>query len=230
MTMLPPAHPDPERLSALAGHDPDAEADRGLTEHVSSCPECSAEVRQLSLLRAALAELPDLVPSRPLQLVPPVPAASAPRGWRQVYRRAFAPLVVAGMVLLLVGSVGATGVLGPSGVGTFLQRLVPATQSAAEGAGPSAAPQAPEYGNDSGAPGLPTPVPDPGVTGAQASEAPRATNPPPADNGGESSRGEGLTDTDAGSVGWLVLALAGVVLIGVAFITRRAGSSATPSR
>ena len=28
MTMLPPAHPDLERLSALAGADPDAEADR----------------------------------------------------------------------------------------------------------------------------------------------------------------------------------------------------------
>jgi anti-sigma factor RsiW len=114
--MLIPNHPHDERLSALASGDPEAVADTALTEHVSSCPRCTDTVADLGALRASLAELPDLRPHRPLQLLPPVPdvPASADRvgGWA---RRFFAPMLTAGAALALVGVVGTTNPLG--GVG-----------------------------------------------------------------------------------------------------------------
>ena len=70
--MLIPNHPDDERLSALAWHDADAAADTKLTLHVSSCDRCAALVNELGALRAVLADLPDVAPSRPLRFIPPV--------------------------------------------------------------------------------------------------------------------------------------------------------------
>ncbi len=90
------------------------------------------------MLRSALAELPDLAPSRPLQLVPPVSAQAAPAGWRVAFRRAFAPVAIAGVVLLVVGGIGATGSLGPADA----QQLIPLSfQSAARPAAEDAAPE-----------------------------------------------------------------------------------------
>ena len=43
-----------------------------LSEHVASCLRCTDTVAELGALRAALAEMPDLQPHRPLQLLPPV--------------------------------------------------------------------------------------------------------------------------------------------------------------
>ncbi len=71
--MLIPNHPHDERLSALASGDPEAVADSALSEHVASCIRCTDTVAELGALRAALAEMPDLQPHRPLQLLPPVP-------------------------------------------------------------------------------------------------------------------------------------------------------------
>ena len=71
--MLIPNHPHDERLSALASGDPEAVADSALSEHVASCVRCTDTVAELGALRAALAEMPDLQPHRPLQLLPPVP-------------------------------------------------------------------------------------------------------------------------------------------------------------
>ena len=106
--MLIPNHPDDERLSALASRETDAAADATLTDHVSSCHRCSELVNDLGALRAALADLPDLALSRPLQLLPPVeaaPAGAADRlgGWA---RRFFAPVLASGAALALVGTIG----------------------------------------------------------------------------------------------------------------------------
>lgn len=106
--MLIPNHPNDERLSALASRETDATADATLTAHVSSCRRCTDLVNELGALRAALADLPDLAPSRPLRLLPPVeaaPAGAADRlgGWA---RRFFAPVLASGAALALVGTIG----------------------------------------------------------------------------------------------------------------------------
>ncbi len=111
--MLIPNHPHDERLSALASGDPEAVADSVLSEHVSSCHRCTDTVAELGALRASLADLPDLRPNRPLQLLPPVTDAEPSRadrvgGWA---RRFFAPVLTAGAALAMVGLVGTTAPL-----------------------------------------------------------------------------------------------------------------------
>jgi len=106
--MLNQNHPIDERLSALASHDIDATADATLTAHVVSCDRCTELVHDLSALRVVLADLPDLRPSRPLQLLPPVEADHATDrlgGWA---RRFFGPVLAAGAALTLVGTIGTT--------------------------------------------------------------------------------------------------------------------------
>lgn len=106
--MLNPNHPDEERLSALAARDDDAVADGPLTSHVDTCDRCAALVSELGALRVSLSQLPDIVPPRPLRLVPPVdePRAGIVErlgGWA---RRFFAPVATAGAALALVGLIG----------------------------------------------------------------------------------------------------------------------------
>jgi hypothetical protein len=104
--MLNQHHPDDERLSALASHDDDAIADVALTSHVHTCARCAETVAELGVLRVSLADLPDLRPSRPLQLLPPVaddPAAARAGGW---VRRLFAPALTAGAAIAMVGLIG----------------------------------------------------------------------------------------------------------------------------
>lgn len=101
--MLIPNHPADERLAAFAADDLDT-PEPALAEHVSSCARCSAVVDDLSALRIALGEMPDLAPNRPLQLIPAV-AAPASGGW---VRRIFAPALAAGAAIALVGAVGTT--------------------------------------------------------------------------------------------------------------------------
>ncbi len=105
------SHPDDELLAAFAGADRDAIADRVLTDHLAICDRCRGIVDELTMLRSALAELPGLTPSRPLQLLPPVPepARSGASGW---LRRLVAPVMATGVGLLLVGAVGSAGLLG----------------------------------------------------------------------------------------------------------------------
>lgn len=111
--MLIPNHPHDERLSALASGDPEAVADSVLSEHVASCHRCTDTVEELGALRASLAELPDLHPHRPLQLLPPVTEPAPSRvdrvgGWA---RRFFAPVLTAGAAIAMVGLVGTTAPL-----------------------------------------------------------------------------------------------------------------------
>lgn len=103
--MLTPNHPDDERLSALAAHDPDVDSDGALTAHVGECARCEEIVTELRSLGLALAELPDVAPPRPLRLLPEVEPSRADgaAGWM---RRIFAPVMVAGAALALVGMVG----------------------------------------------------------------------------------------------------------------------------
>jgi hypothetical protein len=106
--MLIPNHPDDERLSALASREPDATADATLAAHVDSCVRCTELIAELGVLRAALADLPEVTPSRPLRLLPPVedspvPAADRIGGWA---RRFFAPVLASGAALALVGTIG----------------------------------------------------------------------------------------------------------------------------
>jgi anti-sigma factor RsiW len=106
MTMQHTIHPDDERLAALVGGDPEATEDAALRAHAGECERCGRLVDDLRQLRSALAELPDLAPSRPLQLVPPVAEpveSSGAFGW---LRRMAAPAMAAGAGLALVGAVG----------------------------------------------------------------------------------------------------------------------------
>ena len=95
-------HPDDELLAAFADGE-----ERGAAAHVDTCDRCAAVVRDLRMLRTSLADLPDIAPHRPLRYLPPVAAAPAPGGgFAVLVRRLFAPAMVAGAALVLVGSVG----------------------------------------------------------------------------------------------------------------------------
>ena len=104
MTMHDQIHPDDERLAALAGGRSRRDARRragGACRGLRPLRGCSSD--ELQVLRAALGELPDLVPSRPLRLIPALPEAAPATGW---LRRLFTPVLVAGSALVLVGAVG----------------------------------------------------------------------------------------------------------------------------
>ena len=125
--MLIPNHPHDERLSALASGDPEAVADSVLSEHVASCHRCTDTVAELGALRASLAELPDLRPHRPLQLLPPVTDPEPSRldragGWA---RRLFAPVLTAGAALAVVGLVGTSAPL----LGGMASQAVPGLEA-----------------------------------------------------------------------------------------------------
>ena len=215
--MLIPNHPHDERLSALASGDPDAVADAALSEHVASCDRCTETVAELGALRASLAELPDLAPHRPLQLLPPVADGDPSRvdrvgGWA---RQLFAPLLTAGAALALVGLVGTTGlpVLGGASSGAAPQELsaesgdTNANAPAAGGAAASA---------------------DPATLGAEdAGEEPERAAGEPAESerqliGGQDSAGsdnERLAFTEERSV-WPMVLFAGVALMIAAALLR----------
>lgn len=221
MTMNSTAHPDSERLSALAGADPEALSDRQLTDHVAGCTACEREVHALTALRTALTELPDLTPSRPLQYVPPVAAPAPEAGWRVAFRRAFAPMAVAGVVLLLVGGFGSTGSLGAADA----QRLLPVFQAAGPGTqaanpevttdgGPAEVPTASD--NGLGAMG-PTPNDEGGAAGGEDDPGSRGEETPTARPGND------LESTTSVVSGWILMAALGLVLLVGAFVLRIAG-------
>ena len=150
MTMHDQIHPDDERLAALAGSDPEAAGDAALSAHVDGCAECSNVVRELHLLQAALGELPDLLPSRPLQLIPAVPDARPTGRW---LRRIFAPVLVTGSGLVLVGAIGLLGggAAGTPSVANF-DRSLTGGEAAASPESDAAGPAAPVTASASEAP------------------------------------------------------------------------------
>lgn len=124
-------HPDDERLAAFADAA-DGYRDPLVAAHVASCDRCRALVTDLRSLAVALPGLPDVGPSRPLQLIPPVPAETrAPGvagGWLRVLRPLVAPAYALGVILLVVGFVSQGGLpLGATAGGA----PVPAAASAA---------------------------------------------------------------------------------------------------
>jgi hypothetical protein len=118
--MLIPNHPDDERLSGLAAGDPDEVADAGLSAHVASCVRCTELVNEIGALRMSLADLPDLAPSRPLRLLPPVEEPAPAEGLAGLVRRLFAPALTVGAAMAMVGLVGTAS---PSGLPTSFEDL-----------------------------------------------------------------------------------------------------------
>jgi len=98
--LTPNYHPDEETLAAVAAGDTDATS---VAAHLDACASCSTLVADLRTLRASLAELPDLVPARPLRYLPDVPSSDRPAGWA---RRVFGPIMAGGAALALVGMLG----------------------------------------------------------------------------------------------------------------------------
>jgi hypothetical protein len=203
MSMQNPIHPDDERLAAYAGHEPDVLADASLREHLAECERCAGLVRELTELRSALAELPDLAPSRPLQLLPPVaePAAGAGAWWR----RLTAPALAAGAGLVLVGAVGFSGVLG--GVAGGLA------------GGPTSASQEGDGRSESVASGEPGMLPSDSTDYAAetAEPVPGYDAGPPGD---ESARNAPVLNVDPDQLPWLVVMGSGGVLVGAALALR----------
>jgi hypothetical protein len=219
MTMQHEIHPDDERLAALAGGDAETESDADLRAHLSSCDSCRATVDELSMLRSALSQLPDLVPSRRLQLLPPVtaPRVASRAGW---LRRLSAPIMAAGLGLLLVGAVGTSGILSSnatSGEAAFAGAQRSGGQDAQERAGgapPSPSPRLPAPGYGLGS------IPQPSAT-VRDNGAPRTVASPTA---GDSSSKASATPGDSSvapqasvatqsTAPWLALILAGVALV-----------------
>lgn len=230
--MLNAPHPDDERLSALASRDDDAIADAGLTSHVAACDRCADLVEELGALRASLAELPDLQPSRPLRLLPPAadaPVATGAGGW---LRRLFAPALTVGAAMAMVGLIGTAtpvldGAAGGAAIGVFEDggSDLPAggesdygtVGSAGDGGEPasqygrdlsSAAARAPEEASASDAAAVPDAVVDEDRAGASA--------PPIASDG--SSRLS--TELPAERSPWPMVLFAGVALMVAAALLR----------
>ena len=151
MTMHDQIHPDDERLAALAGSDPEAAGDAALSAHVRDCARCSTIVRELQLMQAALRELPDLLPSRPLQRIPAVPDARPARRW---LRRIFAPALVTGTGLVLVGAIGllGSGAAGTPSVANFDRSLTGGEAASSPEGDAFGGPQAPVTASASEAP------------------------------------------------------------------------------
>ena len=185
MTMQNASHPDDERLAAYAGGDPDALTDPSLSAHVAACDRCGPMVDELAGLRTALAELPDLAPSRPLRLIPPVPAASAPRptplGW---LRRLAGPARATGAGLVLIGAIG---VGATSGIGSlFSQAASGLFQNVGDNLQGAGAPEGEATPSDNSVvPGAYTPSAPPGSTKG-VTDSGRDSEPP-------STRSESVT-------------------------------------
>jgi hypothetical protein len=224
MTMQNPSHPDDERLAAYAGGDRDAVADPSLSAHVGACDRCGPMVDELAGLRLALAELPDLAPSRPLRLIPPVPTAPGPRptplGW---LRRLAGPAMAAGAGLVLIGAIG----LGQSGAVTDLFGKA-ASGGSLQAAGASEREAAASAANLPGAysPGTPMATSNEtrGTTDSAASAEPPSTefshgsSPAPVSEG--PGRTEHLSGGSSSAQPWLTLLIAGTAVFVLATVLR----------
>ncbi|MDQ2854569.1 MAG: hypothetical protein M3R32_06890 [Chloroflexota bacterium] len=213
MTMHAAPHPDDERLAAYAGGDADAVADRALSDHVAACERCRPIVDELQLLRGALAALPDVAPSRPLRLIPPVAPAQQRIGPREWLRRLAAPAMAAGAGLALIGAVGVSGVVNRLSGGTADNAAVERASASDTAHLPGVA-GSPAVGRESR-----QPVPGDTVGGVAfgQSSQPRSERP------GTKSTDGAFTPFGGGSSGgqpWLTLIIVGVAVLAVAAILR----------
>jgi len=231
MTMEHETHPHDERLAALAGADPEATDDRSLRDHVAGCDRCRAVVDDLALLRSALAELPDLRPSRPLQLLPPVATPAAPRGGvLGRLRRLSAPALAAGAALILVGAVGSTGILegfasmGAAGAPVY-ENVGENLGAAAEATSPDESARASDAAMQPDLAGSDAPVASPGsirgVLGASPSE--KASPSAPSTDGREDGDSTVLSVTSdplSQRLPWLAMLGVGVALLAASLLLR----------
>jgi anti-sigma factor RsiW len=158
MTMDPMTHPDDARLAALADNEPEARADSALLAHVGDCTHCSTVVAELHALQTALSELPDLVPSRPLRLLPPVAEPEGRRaGLFGTVRRLAAPTLAIGLLLIVVGAVGSAGSLmgGTAGAAPVMRELASEAARAAAGSHEPSPSASSRYSGDAASPGVP---------------------------------------------------------------------------
>lgn len=220
MTMQNDFHPDDERLAAYAGGDTDALTDRALAEHLTTCHRCRPMVDELTLLRGALAALPDLAPSRPLRLIPPVSAPTASRAGRLEWlRRLAAPAMAAGAGLVLIGAIGASGVVN--------DLTTKVADRSLEAASASDSAQGPNAGGAGSVAPSPQTTFDSGAFGR--TDTPR-TSTDGVDDSTEAtpSQGENLFQPSTNPPGeqpWLTLLIAGAGLFGVSAALRYSMSS-----
>ncbi|HTI29359.1 MAG TPA: hypothetical protein VL687_03250 [Methylomirabilota bacterium] len=210
MTMQNLPHPDDERLAAYAGGDRDVMDDATLVAHLATCDRCRPLVDELSILRGALAELPDLAPSRPLRLIPPVPGPAATPGVGSWLRRLTAPAMAAGAGLVLVGAIGIGATSG------FLSQASSAMFDNREGLQGAGAPESEATASDTaltpGVKGSPTPSSNETkggvVDSASASEPPSARFSPDASPAGSDAT-EHVRGRSTDEQPWLTLLIAG---------------------
>ncbi len=220
-TMPSPNHPDDEVLAALAESGREAPTDAALLAHLSGCERCTEIVSDLRTLQSALADLPDITPSRPLRFLPPVPASPPPAtGWAILLRRLTAPAMAAAAVLILVGAIGTAANSGflPSAASTGAQendtRAVASTEALPGGGVPQTA----------GSSSMPVAA---GAT-VRPADRPTAGSPPVFSGyqGGRSSPSEGTRDalaatgTSPSPPPFQLMLGAGVVLLAAAFLAR----------
>jgi hypothetical protein len=223
MTMPNASHPDDERLAAYADADRDTVSDRSLREHLAGCARCSDLVADLTGLRSALAELPDIAPSRPLRLLPPAPVVTPSRGELAWLRRLVAPTVAVGIGLVLVGGVG----LGTAGLFRQSGATLLSGEAAVGSPRASSAGQQPTADGSSTVPmdrGNPSPAAFGGRTSqvpAPSSVAPSASHVPvTVGQGGDKSTNREATPTAPAAATWLILLVAGLALIVVGLVLR----------
>ncbi len=209
--MLIPNHPADERLAAFVADDLEV-PEPALAEHVASCVRCTAVVDDLAALRMALTELPDIAPSRPLQLVPgvadPNPAGDRAGGWA---RRFFAPVLAMGAAIALVGVVGTTTPLldGMAGGGDSTSRGEVLMESLGEAGAPASSEDG--AGGDAGL--------QPAASTARDAAASTRANPIVAseEDGETPSQSNGQTDFGLGAGAerspWPMVLFAGVALM-----------------
>ena len=198
MTMQNHDHSSEERLAALAGGDPDATADLDLLAHVQACATCADLLQQLSRLRAVMAELPDLPPSRRLQLIPPVPAPETAAGWRAALRRVAAPVMTVGAGLAIVGAICLGGMAATAGAGGAAAPALSEDGNVDRGASEGASMQPTDYG------------PQPATSGDASA--------PPSDESGQPPVAA-LIDTST-PLPWLILVLGGAGLVVAGLVLR----------
>jgi hypothetical protein len=219
MTMHDSPHPDDERLAAYAGGDRDALDDPSLVSHLAACDRCRPLVDELSFLVGSLAELPDVAPSRPLRLIPPVWDTALPAaGSVSWLRRLTAPAMAAGAALFLVGAVG-IGATAFAGLGSKSASFGTDQEAAsasdrdlgplAGGGSPSVAPDDTRGSSDFESSAMP-------ATMGSGTPAPRTPQPSASDGG----RTNYETDSPSSEQPWLTLLIAGVGLFGISTALR----------
>ena len=219
MTMHHSTHPDDERLAAFASADREAVSDRELATHVDTCDRCRPIVEELTIMRSALALLPDVAPSRPLRLIPPVAEpAVRPVGAFAWIRRLAGPAMAAGAGLVLIGAVGASGITGQFAALSSKDAGGSPAQHESNPSDMAGRPPTVASGSPKAVPGTATG----GGTDYGVSSPPRNV-----DSGGSpspaASQREGAyrpVDHSSGSQPWLTFLVAGFGLFGISAILR----------